>query len=166
MNFKLSIVSMLTQLKDILSAITDKQYTTQISLLSNSTIGQHTRHIVEFYLELNNGYETGIVNYDNRKRDQAIETDRDFAIEKLNELTELLTRSDRKMKLIANYGTSADNAIMVSTNFYRELIYNLEHTVHHMALLRVAVSSVSTLSLPENFGVAIATLQFRKACAQ
>lgn len=166
MNFKASILNMLAQLEEVLNKLTDTQYVSKVPVLSGSTIGQHTRHIIEFYLELNNGYESGTINYDNRKRDHTIESDRNFSIEKINEISVLLSRKDKELSLMVNYGISAADEIIVSTNYARELIYNLEHTVHHMALIRVAVSSVSTLLLPGNFGVAISTLQFRLQCAQ
>jgi hypothetical protein len=51
------------------------------------------------------------------------------------------------------------------TNYYREMAYNLEHTIHHMALIRTGINDVSRISVPENFGVAISTMKYRKQCA-
>jgi len=54
----------------------------------------------------------------------------------------------------------------IPSNYYRELAYNLEHTIHHMALIRVGVNEVSSIELPVEFGVAYSTVKYRKQCAQ
>jgi hypothetical protein len=42
----------------------------------------------------------------------------------------------------------------------RELLYNLEHAIHHMALIQVAVrQAFPALTLPAHFGVAYSTVQ-------
>jgi hypothetical protein len=47
----------------------------------------------------------------------------------------------------------------------RELLYNLEHCIHHQALIKVAVLESDTIFVNENFGVARSTLNIEK-CAQ
>ncbi|MEM9648432.1 MAG: hypothetical protein AAF969_08120, partial [Bacteroidota bacterium] len=48
----------------------------------------------------------------------------------------------------------------------REVMYNLEHTIHHHALIKVGIQFFTDIPLPESFGVAPSTLQHRQACAQ
>jgi hypothetical protein len=45
-------------------------------------------------------------------------------------------------------------------------MYNLEHLIHHEALIKVAITSMTEVAIPESFGVAPSTLQYRKECAQ
>ena len=47
-----------------------------------------------------------------------------------------------------------------------ELIYNLEHSIHHQALIKVAVLKNSAIQLSENFGVAKSTIEYRNQCVQ
>jgi len=160
------LAGLLMQLQDLLERLTDEQYVRPIKLLSNATLGQHTRHIIEFFQELNTGYISGKVNYDKRKRDYRIETSRSCAIDSLTRVISLLEKKDRKLILSIDYSNDNEEPGTVETNYSRELVYNLEHTVHHMALLRIGVNAVSTIMLPEEFGVAISTLKHRNACAQ
>jgi hypothetical protein len=166
MQLKHPILHLLSQIQQVLERLTDAQYTTPVETLSKATIGQHVRHIVEFFLELNKGYLLGTVNYDDRKRDLLIETSRQAAIRKIEEISRHLSKPDRPLLLIADLTADGEAPVIVSTNYFRELIYNLEHTVHHMALLRVGIGAVSGMILPERFGVAVSTLQYRRVCAR
>lgn len=158
---------LLQQLKQLLGELGDDDFIRQIELLSGATIGQHTRHIIEFFQELNCGYDSGVVNYDARKRNLQIESDRSKAMQQLQWLADTLKTEDREVTLVCDPVQGESNQwITISSTYMRELLYNLEHTIHHMALLRIAVQLLSTVELPENFGVAESTIKYRKACAQ
>ena len=64
--------------------------------------------------------------------------------------------------LEAGYDDSSNDTIVISTNYFRELVYNLEHTVHHMALIRVGINEVSAVKVPEEFGVASSTIKYKR----
>jgi len=176
MYIKTQIQNLVAQIWSLLESLANEQYSQPVRVLSDATIGQHTRHITEFYQELFSGYDQGVIDYDNRKRSQAIESDRLFAMQKLREISEKLARPNKELWLTADVGTleeSIEASLLrkggaekarIRTNYDRELVYNLEHTVHHMALLRIAVSALTDLALPEGFGVALSTQKFRKAC--
>ncbi|ASZ11945.1 DinB family protein [Chitinophaga pendula] len=160
------IASLLSQILQLLEQLTDKEYSNKIALLSDATIGQHIRHIIEFYLELNTGYASGIINYDKRKRDHSIEVDRTCAINKLQQLIAELEKENISLILETDYSTIDSTAELIKTDYMRELAYNLEHTVHHMALIRVGIYMFNRLELPKDFGVAISTIKYRSTCAQ
>lgn len=54
----------------------------------------------------------------------------------------------------------------IQSNYYRELLYNLEHCVHHQALIKVAVLQFENILIDDNFGVARSTIEYRKQCVQ
>ncbi|MFX8864209.1 hypothetical protein ABTM79_18890, partial [Acinetobacter baumannii] len=60
---------LLLQLKELLLALSNQEYNKAIPVLSGSSIGAHTRHVIELFQELFSGYEVGNVNYEERKRD-------------------------------------------------------------------------------------------------
>jgi len=161
-----AIQNVFTQLSESLNQLNEEQYTRQSKTLFNATIGQHVRHIIELFICLENGYETGTVNYEKRKRDIRIETDKDFAKELLQHIYTNIKQPNKSLLLESNYDEHSNEIILVTTNYYREIIYNLEHTVHHMALIRVGINEVSTIVVPEGFGVASSTIKHRKECAR
>lgn len=133
--------------------------------LSGATIGQHVRHIIELFQCLLDGYESGVVKYEERKRDHLIETDPGLAISMLNAIISELFQNDKQIILDTSFGVK-EGAMQISSNYYRELAYNLEHTIHHMALIRVGVQDLTDMVLPETFGMAPSTIQHKKLCAQ
>jgi len=160
-----AIKNVFVQLEASLNQLSDKQYTQPSKILFNASIGQHVRHIIELFICLDKGYATGIVNYDKRKRDIRIETEKDFAGKLLRSVYNNLQKPDKELVLETCYDEDAGETMPVLTNYYREIIYNLEHTVHHMALIRVGINEVSDIELPQEYGVAASTIKYRKKTA-
>jgi hypothetical protein len=154
------------QLENALALISAEQYTFRNRLMSDATIGQHVRHIIELFQEMQNGYQTGGINYENRKRDFLIETDKEFAVKQLWLIWAAMHVPDKNLLLTAGYGLNNETNTLTATNYVREVIYNIEHTIHHLALIRIGFKSAFAIELPEAFGVAPSTLKYRKACAQ
>jgi hypothetical protein len=166
MQLQQAVDSAFSQLTGSLQQLTKDEYTHPCKTLHGNTIGQHVRHIVELFQCLENGYLTGIVNYEKRKRDPLIEQDTKLAQELLWYICKGLDKNNKELELEAIYDESETMPIIISTNYYREVAYNLEHTIHHMALIRVGVTEASKLILPDDFGVASSTLKYRKKCVQ
>lgn len=156
------------QIDHTLTLLNNEVYSKPSKLLYNASIGQHLRHIIELFIELNNGYETGTVNYELRKRSYQIETDAHFASDQINALLKKIIKPDKPLLLATDYTKTATDTITVQTNYYRELIYNLEHTVHHMALMRVAINEFTNIELEASYGMAVSTLKHKGtiACVQ
>ena len=70
MQLQQTIKNVFVQLSTTLELLTDAQYVYAGKTLSNATIGQHVRHIIEMFMCLEDGYSTGKVNYEKRKRIQ------------------------------------------------------------------------------------------------
>ena len=166
MQFKKVIENVFEQLSGSLNDLSAAEYAQPSKILLNASVGQHVRHIIELYICLYNGYETGTVNYEQRKRDTRIETDKLLANELILMICNNIEKPDKPLLLDCNYDEQSTESIAVATNYYRELLYNLEHTVHHMALIRVGINEVSDIQVPEDFGIATSTIKYHKSCAQ
>lgn len=166
MQLQQAVNNVFVQLSSTLDQLNQEQYVQPCKTLFNATIGQHVRHIIELFQCLENGYDLGMVNYEERKRDVRIETDKAFATGLLAEVHQGLAKENKALQLQACYDETAANLLTLQTNFYREVAYNLEHTIHHMALIRVGITEVSDIELPGEFGVASSTIKYRQQCAQ
>lgn len=164
------IINNLLEIKDLLNGLKAEQFNRKLEILSDASIGQHVRHILEFYQCLFNGNENRVVNYDSRKRDLKLETDLQFATETIEEIVNALleVKGDFPVTFIADYSVQENQqATSIQSSFFRELAYNLEHSIHHQALIKVAITEMQLGSLvKENFGYAPSTIRHIKICAQ
>ena len=163
MNIFTTSVNTIEQFKKILLELPEDSYSTPCLVLSNASIGQHTRHIIELYLCLVQGYEYGLVSYDKRERNTRLEQEVAFAIEKLAFIQEHLKKPNKSIDMAYEL---CDEENVVPSNYFREVMYNLEHAIHHHALIKIGIKHLTTMQLPESFGVAPSTIEYRKACAQ
>jgi hypothetical protein len=166
MLLKEPIQNVFVQLSGSLNQLVDAEYAQPSKILLNATIGQHTRHIIELFLCLEKGYVSGVINYEKRKRDHRIETDRELAIQLLKDIYYRIGRPNKDLVLETEDFGGDMTTVSIPTNYYREIAYNLEHTIHHMALIRVGINEVSSVVLPDEFGVAFSTIKHRKECAR
>ncbi len=162
----LALQHQLQSLQHLLEQLDNDAYNYPSKWLSKCSIGQHVRHVIELAQCLDNGYETGIVNYDERKRDKQIETDKQYAIAAIRDLLASVNRADKEIIVEGCYNTEVENIASVSSTYNRELVYNIEHAVHHMALIKVGLRELDIELADDEFGVAYATVQYRKLCAQ
>jgi hypothetical protein len=166
MLLKRPIQNVFVQLTESLNQLSEEEYSRPSKVLFNATIGQHVRHIIELFQCLEKGYDGGVVNYEKRKRDHTIETQKVYAITLLKDIYDNLDKPNIDIILEAEDYEGSETAVRISSNYYREIAYNLEHTIHHMALIRVGINEVSSVKLPEEFGVAYSTIKHRQECAQ
>lgn len=158
MELKESIIQNLDELKKMLFSIENQYYSKQCVLLDEASIGKHVRHILELFTCLLQQYESGTINYDKRKRDISIETIPEKAIEEINLIINSIDMPDKELKLITQ--TDVNYSIEVKTNYYRELVYNFEHSIHHKALIKVALQTMG-LTIPNSyFGYSPSTIQY------
>ncbi|WP_299782643.1 DinB family protein [uncultured Formosa sp.] len=159
----------LNEIKSVLHQLLDEQYQHKSSTMFGATIGQHVRHILEFYQSVINGLKTKTINYDNRKRNLLIETETQYAIQIIDEINTALNqiKGDTLLVLEGDFSAEDRKQIQIQTSFLRELAYCLEHSIHHQALIKVGLLELNSMSfIDDTFGLAPATIRYRKTCAQ
>ncbi len=151
----------LAQIDSVIAQLTDAEFSRPVVALDGATIGAHVRHIIEMLQCLGKGYGSGQVDYGARARSQVLETRVREAREALQALRSL-DLPDQPLMLAQNH---SGNGYLIATNFFRELLYNLEHAVHHQALIKVGLRDFPHIEVDGRFGVADSTLEYRGQCA-
>tara|TARA_B100000809_G_scaffold106184_1_gene104668 strand:+ start:111 stop:587 length:477 start_codon:yes stop_codon:yes gene_type:complete len=134
----------------------------------DSAIGGHVRHNLDHYLCLEDGLKKGRIDYDARLRNEFLETNPDYAANKMAELIEFLNslatmNLDLPLKVKMDSNAQHDeNQKWSDSSLRRELQFLISHTIHHYALI-MTLCSADKVELPADFGVPPSTLRFRKS---
>lgn len=167
MNLIQPCLHILAQLNDLIRQVSDDDFSRPSDVLNGSTLGQHLRHTLEFFICLERGFSSGIVNYDKRAHDKMLETDRLIAMSTIDGIMAFITGIEGEnaaLKLEVGYDTQREEYIRVETNVMRELIYNIEHAVHHMAIMKIGIREIAPyVELPGDFGVAASTVRHKQS---
>jgi uncharacterized damage-inducible protein DinB len=159
-------IKILGQLQEFVLQVHENDFSKPSEVLSGASIGQHLRHTLEFFICLEKGTSAGVINYDKRVHDKLIESDKFIALDAIQSITNFISSqvADKPLKLEVSYGASNDDCVTIETNFWRELSYNIEHAVHHMAIMKIGIKQVANyILLPPDFGVAVSTIRYKES---
>jgi len=151
------------QLQESLDQINNIQYTTPIETLDGATIGQHTRHVVEHFQCLVKSITSGKVNYDDRTRDLDLESNILSCIEAIEVVKKDMDHPDFELNVMQDFIKSDLPMDDIKSSYFREVLYNIDHLVHHQALLKIGLLELKpTMHMSEHFGYADATIKYKK----
>jgi hypothetical protein len=133
----------------------------------NNGVGSHFRHCIDFYNGFLSSVETGRINYVLRKRNRLVEANSSLAVLEIETIIEKLRRLSpavlRKQVLVI--AEDSGGALGWSqSSVMRELQSLLSHTIHHYAVIALALR-VQGFAPPEEFGVAPSTLAYWRQTA-
>jgi uncharacterized damage-inducible protein DinB len=163
-------IGVLRQGVALIEQITDAVYANAMPPLMESGVGGHIRHCIDFYKRFLSSFQTGRVNYVLRQRNPLVETNRHLAITEIEALIESLSRLSaddlqRDVQVIAEDVTvSLDAAVSSRSSVGRELQALLGHTIHHYAMVALALR-LQGVAPSSEFGVAPSTLVYWRRTA-
>lgn len=154
----------LEQLNVFLNQIDEKEYVQKLPILFDSTVGMHVRHVIEFYQCLVKGVLNGEMDYDARERSLLQETNISYAIACIeNVLIDLTMIQSNKNILLFTEQNQTEHKLSIQSNVARELSYVIEHTIHHLAIIKMScMVTFPHIQFDKDFGVAYSTIKYRE----
>ncbi len=166
MNAKQGTALIADQMAELLAGLLPAAYTTPLQTFHGSTVGQHFRHILEFYTCLLEGIEANHVNYGGRRRDIRIEESPAAALAVLEYAAAAVERLDEHQMIHVESEFSDDsceNRPVYTSSIGRELQYAFDHAVHHLAIIRIGLeNNFPDITVSPDLGVAPSTLKYRQ----
>ncbi len=162
-----AVAEILRQGESLLQTLDDETYTRALSQAFDSAVGGHYRHCLDHFQCLLDGIAAGDVNYDERRRDRRVETDRQFALSETRRLRAACAAIASgaldlpvTVRSKVSYGEQGSPAMLSTVG--REVMYAIAHAIHHYALVGV-MCGLMGVRLPRGFGVAPSTLDHEEA---
>ena len=159
-------IALIEQGVELISTIDGAVYRRNDHDLFTSGVGKHFRHVLDFYDRFTGGYRT-IVDYDERRRDERIETDPQYAAERARSVCDALRRmaeatgddESRGVRVRVEIRDRDGSPIETDSTLDRELDVLAAHTIHHYALI-AQLLRIQGVEVVHSFGVAPSTLRF------
>ncbi|MEL6988758.1 MAG: hypothetical protein AAGK97_13155 [Bacteroidota bacterium] len=155
------------QIADILDKIDAASYKKPLKIFTGSSLGQHFRHILDFYNCVIKASELGFLDYACRERNPRIETDVNYAKNTFIQINNLLDKLDfnKEIEVLADVSVSksVERPVLKST-IGREVLFAFDHAVHHLAMIKMGIkTNFPEIELEDQVGVAPSTLKFQSA---
>jgi len=154
------------QMSDLLQRLPLAVYTCPVPLFHGSTVGQHFRHVLEFYTCLIEGSATAQVDYSSRKRNDALSENPATALVALEYITAAIRHLDAQQLLHvqSEFGETAGDGPAYLSSLGRELQYAFDHAVHHLAIIRMGMEAYfPEVPVSADLGIAPSTIKHRQA---
>ena len=107
-------IEKLEEINELTSALSSELYKKKFKCLSEATIGQHVRHILEFYIEFENGLTSKFINYDKRKRNLNLETNLSYCAKEIARIIEFINtiNKDEACAVAVNYSDASEDILL------------------------------------------------------
>lgn len=153
----------LKQAVALLDCMDDALFSRPVANFYGSSVGGHLRHCIEHYQSFLAGMGSGEVDYDDRKRDERLETsttEAGAAVDGIAEALRKMLESESPVGLLVKMDCGGDEIEWQPSTMGRELQFLVSHTVHHFAMIG-GICRALGVEVDDEFGVAPSTLRHR-----
>ncbi|MCB1176608.1 MAG: hypothetical protein KDK36_03410 [Leptospiraceae bacterium] len=145
----------------ILETMEEREFTGKLKVLNETSISSHSRHIYEFGECIISHNQGDILCYDERKRDLNLENSLSITLEKFYNIIQSLYTFNNNYNLKVKHFLGQAGEFITNSNMERELLFVLDHTIHHMAIIRIGLDTeLPWIDIPKNFGFTPSTIRY------
>jgi len=155
-----AIQEVVTQIEAVLVQIEAQDFRRPLPEFDGSTLGQHFRHILEFFQCLEQGAKQGMVDYAARERNLLYEDNPALAAAALSDFTASMNvlSDDLVLSVKAEFGGEERPAYQSTLG--RELLFVYDHAIHHLAIIKIGIRCrFPHLQIDKNLGVSPSTIK-------
>jgi len=136
----------------------------QKSFPNSSSLGSHVRHVLDRANCVVNGFATGKIDYDKRRRDESLDNDPKLCLKEFDRIFEEIENFDGGLKSEVEVCESInDDGLKASlkSTYERELLDIILHCTHHLATIKFIVEK-SGIEVDKDFGKNVSTVIYER----
>ena len=157
-----ALLTLVQQINHVISQLESAKYHHPLPEFNGSSLGQHFRHILEFFQCLEDGVQSGTVDYAARNRNPVYESNPAIASAAFEAFNHALPKFDLTLpvQVRAEFGT--DNRPCYESTVGRELLFVYDHAIHHLAIIKIGlICHYPEISVDKDLGVSPSTVKAR-----
>jgi len=157
-----AVINSLLQVSDVLDEVQALDKDVALKFYCDNNAGKHVRHVLDHFLAFLPAHKEGVLDYNTRNRDSIVEKDWQEAKTQLNDIVEILKTlpvDEKNLKIISEIDVCDSKSDTFSSNTSRELLYLINHTMHHAAYIKLVAKGCG-ITLPDHIGIAPSTASY------
>ncbi|TNE66635.1 MAG: hypothetical protein EP344_02320 [Bacteroidetes bacterium] len=162
MNANIALAEIVQQIKRVIVQMPPESYQKPLTEFDGNTLGQHFRHILEFYQCLEASVNSGIVDYAARERNPVFETNPVIAAAAFEAIAHRLPKFDLNLPVQVRAEFGSDDRPCYDSTLGRELLFVYDHAIHHLAIIKIGLScQFPEIQVEKDLGVSPSTIKSR-----
>ncbi len=158
-----AILAVVQQINHVLEQLEPHEYRRQLPEFEGSSLGQHFRHILEFFQCLENGVHSGTVDYAARERNLLYEDNPNLTSAAFETFADALPtlRIFDPVEVRAEFGGQERPSYPSTVG--RELLFVYDHAIHHLAIIKIGLlCQFPHVRADRDLGVSPSTIKARE----
>ena len=160
-----AILRITRQIGSLLKQLEAPEYSKPLPEFDGNSIGQHFRHILEFFqcLEKGIGIDQGFIDYASRNRNLLYENSPELTAAAFQEFAKALGswNNENVVTVIAEF--NGLERPQYRSTLGRELLFVYDHAVHHLAIIKIGLHChFPNIKIEADLGVSPSTIKFRQ----
>ena len=157
-----ALLTAVQQINQVIARLEPPMYHQPLPEFNGSSLGQHFRHILEFFQCLEDGVQSGTVDYAARNRNPVYETNPEIASAAFEAFTHALPKFDLAQPVQVRAEFGSDTRPCYNSTVGRELLFVYDHAVHHLAIIKIGLTChFAHISVDKDLGVSPSTVKAR-----
>lgn len=162
MNADTALLSIIRQINHVIAQLKPEDYRMPLAEFENNSLGQHFRHILEFFQCLEDGMQSGTIDYAARNRNPLYENSPDVALAAFEAFSTELSVFDPALSVQVRAEFGSDDRPCYDSTLGRELLFVYDHAIHHLAIVKIGLNCrFAHIEVEKHLGVSPSTVKAR-----